>query len=150
MAAAVCSAVAAVLIPTAVTAAPTYHLITTSTPPAPPVSLAPNDQGYVRVTTISQAIGCSVAAVIVACETSSDGWPARGDGKPFHTVSVNVDGELQFVDADLGALEGKVELSPRTYWAQHWTITAAADAISFTNDRTGHGMRVSTEKVDSF
>lgn len=153
IAAAASAAAAAALIPTSVTAAPGYQPIATSTPPVPstpPVSLPPNEQGYVRVNTASQAIGCSVIAALVACETSSNGWPPRSDGKPSHTVSVNADGELQFVDADLGALEGRVALSRRTYWAQGWTVTATTDAITFTNDRTGHGMRVSEQKVQAF
>ncbi|OBB67849.1 hypothetical protein A5758_10675 [Mycobacterium sp. 852014-50255_SCH5639931] len=91
-----------------------------------------------------------MSVALVACETSSHSWPPRSDGRPFHTVSVTADGELQFVDADLGALEGKIALSPRTYWTQGWTIAATADAITFTNDHTGHGMRVSEQKVQSF
>lgn len=145
-----CAAVAAALLSTAVTATTEYHLIATSTPPTPPASLTPNAQGYVRVTTASSAIGCSVAAALVACQTSSDGWPARSDGTPFHAVSVTAEGEFQFVDADLGALAGKVALSTRTYWAQGWTVAAEDDAISFTNDRSGHGMSVSERKVQPF
>ncbi len=98
----------------------------------------------------AQAIGCSVTTALVACETSSDSWPPRGDGRPFHTVSVTAEGELDFVDADLGALEGKVALSSGTYWAQGWTIASTGDAGTFTNDSTGHGMRVSEEAVQPF
>jgi hypothetical protein len=129
---------------------PVYHLISTSTAPTPPEPLAPNDHGYVRVTTASQAIGCSITSDLVACETLSDNWPPRGDGQPYHTASVSSDGEFHLVDADLGALEGKVALGPRTYWAQGWTIVTDADAITFTNDRTGRGMRVSLSGVQPF
>ncbi|WP_156766253.1 hypothetical protein [Mycobacterium sp. E342] len=104
-----------------------------------------NDHGYVRVTTVSHAIGCSVSVELVACETSSDGWPPRGNGRPSHTVSVSADGNFQFVDADLGALAGKVELQPGTYEAQGWSVVATGDSFIFTNDRTGHGMQVSTQ-----
>jgi hypothetical protein len=31
-----------------------------------------------------------------------------------------------------------------------WTIVATADGTKFTNDRTGRGMTVSTEKVEPF
>ncbi len=70
-------------------------------------------------------------------------------GQPFHTVSVSADGKFQFVDADLGALAGKVELEPRTYQAEGWTIAATADAVTFTNDRTGRGMQVSTQSAQT-
>lgn len=123
----------------------TYRLISTSTPPTPPTPLIANDQGYVRVITVSQAIGCSISPELVACETSSDDWPPRGNGRPFHTVSVSADGNFQFVDADLGALAGKVELKPGTYQAQGWSVVATGDSFVFTNDRTGHGMQVSTQ-----
>lgn len=144
------AAVAAALIPaavTAVTAMPAFHPNATSAPPTTATSLNPNEQGYVRVTMAAQAIGCSITTALVACETSSDSWPPRGNGRPFHTVSVTADGELHFVDADLGALEGKVALSAGTYWAQGWTIAATDDAATFTNDNTGHGMRVSEQAV---
>lgn len=135
---------------TAVTAPQAFQLISTSTPPPPPSTLAANDHGYVRVTTASNAIGCSISAELVACETSSNSWPSRSNGQPFHTVSVDADGKLQFVDADLGALAGKVELESGTYAAQGWTVTATVDTLSFANARTGHGMRVSTQSVQSF
>jgi hypothetical protein len=141
---------ASATMPTAVTPPPAYHLISTSTAPTPPEPVTPNDPGYVRVTTASQAIGCSITSDLVACETSSDNWPPRNDGQPYHTASVSSDGEFHLVDADLGALEGKVALSPRTYWAQGWTIADDTDAITFTNDRTGHGMRVSLGGVQPF
>lgn len=129
---------------------PAYHLISTSTAPTPPEPLPPNDHGYVRVTTASRAIGCSITSDLVACETSSDNWPPRSDGLPYHSASVSSDGEFHLVDGDLGALEGKVALGARTYWAQGWAITADTDAITFTNDRTGRGMRVSPGAVQPF
>jgi hypothetical protein len=127
-----------------------YQLISTSTPPAPPVPLRPNDNGYVRVTTSSDAIGCSINAELVACETSADTWPRRSDGRPFHTASVRADGDFHLVDADLGALAGRVALNPGTYAAEGWTIVSENDSISFTNDHTGHGMRVSVAGVQPF
>jgi hypothetical protein len=144
------AALASATVSTTVTTPPAYHLILTSTAPTPPEPLAPNDHGYVRVTTASQAIGCSITSDLVACETSSDNWPPRPDGQPYHTASVSSGGEFHLVDADVGALEGKVALGPRTYWAQGWTIAADTDAITFTNDRTGRGMRVSLGGVQPF
>src|ERR1700761_4260318 len=128
------AALASTTVPATVAPPPAYRLIVTSTAPTsptPPETLAPNDHGYVRVTIASQAIGCSIMSDLVACETSSNNWPPRNDGQPYHTASVSSDGEFHLVDGDLGALEGKVALDSRTYWAQGWAITADTDAITF-------------------
>ena len=128
-----------------------YSLISTSTPPAPPpIPLAPNDRGYVRVETKSGSTRCSIAAELVACQTSADNWPSRPDGRHFHTVSVSAQGDFHWVDADLGALEGRVTLQYLTYTAQGWTINATPDGTTFTNDRTGHGMSVGDQSVAPF
>jgi hypothetical protein len=142
------AALALTTAPPSVTPPAGYHLISTSTAPTPPEPLPPNDHGYVRVNTAD--IGCSITTDLVACETSSDSWPPHSDGRPYHCASVTSDGEFHLVDGDLGALEGKVALSARTYWAQGWTLTAGTDAITFTNDRTGRGMRVSPGAVQPF
>jgi hypothetical protein len=128
-----------------------YSLISTSTPPAPPpIPLAPNDRGYVRVETKSGSTRCSIAAELVACQTSADNGPRRPDGRRFHTASVSAQGDFHWVDADLGALEGRVTLQYLTYTAQGWTINATPDRTTFTNDRTGHGMSVGDQSVAPF
>ena len=143
-------AAAAVTTSTGTPAPPVYQLISTPTPPTPPTPLIPNDHGYARVTAPSQTISCSISAELVACETSSKNWPSRSNGQPFHTVSVSADGKFQFVDADLGALAGKQELQPGAYEAQGWSVTATGTTIVFINDRTGHGMQVSTQGAQPF
>jgi len=115
-----------------------YSLISTSTPPPPPaIPLTPNVQGYVRVE-------------LVACQTAANNWPTTKGGQHYHTVSVTANGQLHWVEADLGALEGHVTLDFQTYSAQGWTIVATPDATKFTNDRSGHGMSVSDRSVTSF
>jgi hypothetical protein len=57
---------------------------------------------------------------------------------------------FQWVKADLGALEGVVTMDYQTYGAEGWTIVATAGGTKFTNNRTGHGMSVSTDTVQSF
>lgn len=126
-------------------------LVSTSAPPAPPMtSLAPNNQGYVRVETRSQSIRCSVTSELVACQTTADNWPSRPDGRPFHAASVTANGEFHWVEADLGALEGRVTMDSRTYSAQGWTIVAGSQNATFTNDHTNHGMSVSDQAVKPF
>ena len=124
--------------------------ISTSTPPVPSVAaLMPND-GYVRVESKSGNMRCSIAADLVACQTSVDNWPRHADGRPFHCASVTADGDFHWVDADLGALEGRITMDYKTYRAQGWTISATSGETTFTNDRSGHGMVVSTAEVRPF
>lgn len=128
-----------------------YTLISTSTPPAPPaIPLPPNDHGYVRVVTKSGSTACSINSELVACQTSANNWPTGADGQHFHTASVNANGDFHWVNADLGALEGRVTLDYQTYSAQGWTIIAGPDGTKFTNDRSGHGMAVSVQGVTPF
>jgi hypothetical protein len=128
-----------------------YSPISTSTPPPPPaIPLTPNGQGYVRVETKSGSTGCSINTELVACQTAANNWPTTPGGQHYHTVSVTANGQLHWVEADLGALEGHVTLDFQTYSAQGWTIVATPDATKFTNDRSGHGMSVSDRSVTSF
>lgn len=128
-----------------------YIMVSTSAPPAPPaIPLLPNDRGYVRVETKSETVRCSITSELVACQTSAGNWAPKPDGRPFHAVSVNADGEFHWVEADLGALEGRVTLGEQTYNAQGWTIAVGEDGARFTNDRTGHGMSVSDQRVEPF
>lgn len=125
--------------------------ISTPTPVAPPVvALMPNDQGYVRVESKSGNIRCSIAPDLVACQTPADNWPRHPNGRAFHCASVTAAGDFHWVDADLGALEGRITIDGQTYRAQGWTISAAADETTIMNDRSGHGMVVSTAEVQPF
>jgi hypothetical protein len=130
---------------------PNYIMVSTSAPPAPPaIPLPPNDQGYVRVEAKSESLRCSITSELVACQTAADNWPPKPDGRRFHTVSVNADGDFRWVEADLGALAGRVTLDDKTYTAQGWTVTVGEDGMRFANDRTGHGMSVSDQRVEPF
>jgi len=104
----------------------------------------------VRIETKSGSTRCSIAADLVACQTTADTWPGRPNGQHFHTASVNADGDFHWVDADLGALEGRVTLDYQTYSANGWTIAAISDGTTFTNVRSGHGMSVSDQNVQPF
>jgi hypothetical protein len=146
-----CMACASQAGPPPSTSAMKSSVVSTSTPPTPSViELSPNDHGYVRVATKSGMTRCSLNLELVACHTAGDNWPRGSDGHPFHVASVTSDGQFQWVKADLGELEGIVTMEYQTYGAVGWTIVATADGTKFTNDRTGHGMTVSTEKVEPF
>ena len=65
--------------------------------------------------------GCSINSELVACQTSANNWPANGNGangQHFHTASVTAAGEFHWVEANLGALEGRVTLIIRR--TAHW------------------------------
>ena len=131
---------------------PVVSLVSTAAPP-PPIPLTPNDRGYVRVEINSGSTGCSINSELVACQTSANNWPAKANGangQHFHTASVNAAGEFHWVEADLGALEGRITLNNQTYSARGWTIVATSDGTTFTNGSSGHGMSVSDQSVRSF
>ena len=130
---------------------PSNHGSISRTGPAlpSPIPLPPNDRGYVRVETKSRSIGCSITAELVACQTFSGSWRDT-NGQHHHTASVSADGEFYWVDADLGALQGRVPLDYRAYSAQSWTIVAGPAETKFVNDRGGHGMTVSDQRVTPF
>ncbi|WP_156764896.1 hypothetical protein [Mycobacterium sp. 1081908.1] len=100
--------------------------------------------------TKSGSTSCSINAELVACQTAANNWPTTPGGRHYHAVSVAADGQLHWVEADLGALEGRVTLEFQTYTAQGWTIVATPDSTRFTNDRSGHGMSVGDQSVASF
>jgi hypothetical protein len=128
---------------------PAVSLISTTAPP-PPIPLSANDRGYVRVEINSGSTGCSINSELVACQTSANNWPVNPNGQHFHTASVSASGEFHWVEADLGALEGRVTLNNQTYSAQGWTIVAASGGTTFTNGSSGHGMSVSDQGVKPF
>ena len=71
------------------------------------------------------------------------------DGEHANGVSITAGGSVQWVLGNLGAIP-TVTIDYKTYAAQGWTINAAPEGTRFTNDKTGHGMFVSVEKVDTF
>lgn len=71
------------------------------------------------------------------------------DGTRANGVNLSADGTVDWVLGNLGDIP-VVTIDYRTYSAVGWTIVASSDGTRFTNDRTGHGMFVSIEKVETF
>ncbi len=130
---------------------------TTSAPPTTPASptapagaipLKPDQNGYVFIETKSGLTRCQISKDSVGCEAPFKNSPLQ-DGEHANGVSISAGGSVQWVLGNLGAIP-TVTIDYKTYDAQGWTINAGPDGTKFTNNRTGHGMFVSVEKVNTF
>ena len=121
-----------------------------SSPSAPPANqtLDPNQRGYVFIETKSGRTRCQISRTAVGCEAQFANPPVR-DGVPANGVNVTSDGKIRWLVGNLGDIP-TVTLDYRTYEAVGWTIAAGDSGTRFTNDRTGHGMFVSVERVEAF
>lgn len=131
-------------------AAPTPGPVPTATAaPVPGASPLPtNEQGYAYVETKSGLTRCQLSDEEVGCESQFANSPML-DGEHANGVSVTSTGDMRWILGNLGDIP-VVTLDYRTYHAAGWTIVADSDGTRFTNDGTGHGMFVSTERVETF
>lgn len=128
---------------------PEFPIAPTQTPAEPGTStLEPNAAGYVYIETQSGVTRCQISADTVGCESEFTDSPLV-DGEPANGVEVSASGDNRWVLGNLGAMP-TVTIDYTTYYAVGWTIEAGSDGTRFTNDETGHGMFVSTERVDFF
>ncbi len=132
--------------PTRPTAAPPSP--STTAPPAPGAEVLAPENGYVFIETRSGQTRCQLNEDEVGCEAQFTSSPMR-DGVRTNGVRLTADGAVEWIVGNLGDIP-VVTLDYRTYRAVGWTIVAAEDGTRFTNDRTGHGMFVSIEKVDAY
>jgi hypothetical protein len=132
--------------PTRPTAAP--PLPSTTATPAPGAEVLAPENGYVFIETKSGQTRCQLNEDEVGCEAQFTSSPMQ-DGVRTNGVRLTADGAVEWIVGNLGDIP-VVTLDYRTYRAVGWTIVAAEDGTRFTNDRTGHGMFVSIEKVDAY
>ena len=116
--------------------------------PAGAIPLPPDENGYVFIETKSGKTRCQIDAESVGCEAPFTNSPMT-EGEHANGVNVTASGAVQWVLGNIGAIPA-VTIDYRTYTAQGWTIAATLDGTRFTNDRTGHGMFVSIENVETF
>ncbi|GFG73569.1 hypothetical protein MBOT_09340 [Mycobacterium botniense] len=121
---------------------------TAPSPPPGAIPLQPDKNGYVFIETKSGQTRCQIAVDNVGCEAPFTNSPIE-DGVHANGVNITADGTVQWVLGNLGAIP-TVTIDYRRYDAQGWTIDATAEGTRFTNDRTGHGMFVSLDKVDTY
>ncbi len=111
-------------------------------------ALPPDDSGYVYIETKSGKTRCQIDEVAVGCEAQFTSSPMQ-DGARANGVNLSADGSVDWVLGNLGDIP-VVTIDYRTYSAVGWTIVASSEGTRFTNDRTGHGMFVSIEKVETY
>ncbi len=121
---------------------------TPTTPPAGAIPLPPDQNGYVFIETKSGTTRCQINKETVGCEAPFTNSPLE-DGEHANGVSISATGNVQWVLGNLGAIP-TVTIDYKTYAAQGWTINATEEGTRFTNDRTGHGMFVSVDNVNTF
>lgn len=121
---------------------------TTSEQPAGGETLPPNANGYVYIETKTGKTRCQISAENVGCESEFSDAPVV-DGQPANGVEVSASGSNRWVLGNLGAMP-TTAIDYATYSAVGWTIVADSTGTTFTNDATGHGMFVSTDRVDFF
>ena len=119
-----------------------------SATPSDALPLPPDSSGYVFIETKSGRTRCQISADTVGCEAEFTNSPLK-DGQHANGVDITADGKVSWILGNLGDIP-TVTLDYRKYAAQGWTITATVDGTRFTNDRTGHGMFVSIDKVTTF
>jgi hypothetical protein len=105
--------------------------------------------GYLAVATASGSISCLVRPGWIGCETPATNWPLHEDGTPYHSVTCDANGSIEWADGQMGDL-ARTTIGERTYRALGWKIVAVADGLLFTNDETGHGVCVTPQKVEGF
>lgn len=119
-----------------------------ATAPAGAIPLPPDQNGYVFIETKSGQTRCQINADNVGCEAQFTNSPMR-DGQHANGVNISAGGTVQWVLGNLGDIP-TVPIDYHTYDAEGWTIAASEGGTRFTNERTGHGMFVSLEKVETF
>lgn len=137
--------------PTRPTAAPPTTLTpapTSGPKVAPGAEVLPPDNGYVFIETKSGQTRCQLNEDEVGCEAQFTNSPVV-DGMHANGVRLSASGTVEWIVGNLGDIP-VVTLDYRTYRAVGWTIDASEDGTRFTNDRTGHGMVVAIEGVQTF
>lgn len=117
-------------------------------PPRQATQLEPNSGGFVTIVTSSGKTKCQIEPDSVLCEAWYTDSPII-EGEHADGTRVTADGQFKWWVGNLGNDTG-TRLGYQTYRALGWTIDASFEGTRFTNDRTGHGMFVSMEKVYSF
>ena len=127
-----------------------------STPKAPPTTppsgfpqeLDPDTTGSVIIVAELDQTRCKLTRADVQCETQLAHAPVTG-AQRANSVNVTVDGAARWMVSNL-VVAPAVKIDYRVYFGLGWTIVASGNGTRITHDRTGHGMFVSVNSVETF
>ncbi|MCV7066627.1 hypothetical protein H7H51_14575 [Mycolicibacterium farcinogenes] len=134
-------------VPSPTTTAPVPPSTPTAAPPSDATTLEP-ENGYVFIETKSGKTRCQLSKQEVGCESDFGNAPEI-DGEPANGVRLTPDGQIEWVLGNLGDVP-VVTLDYRRYSAVGWTIDASSEGTRISNDKTGHGMSIAVEGVETF
>nr|WP_066900122.1 hypothetical protein [Mycolicibacterium houstonense] len=134
-------------VPSPTTTAPVPPSTPTAAPPSDATPLEP-ENGYVFIETKSGKTRCQLSKQEVGCESDFSNAPTV-DGEPANGVRLTPDGQIDWVLGNLGDIP-VVTLDYRRYSAVGWTIDASSEGTRISNDKTGHGMSIAVEGVETF
>ncbi|WP_139335030.1 hypothetical protein [Mycobacterium sp. GA-1841] len=129
------------------TTAPAPPSSSRTAPPGGTTELQPQN-GYVFIETKSGKTRCQLSTPEVGCESDFSNSPMI-DGAHANGVRLTPDGQISWVLGNLGDIPA-VTLDYRRYRAVGWTIDASSEGTRISNDKTGHGMSIAVEGVETF
>lgn len=113
-----------------------------------PQELDPDEKGSVVIVVELDQTRCRLTRADVQCETQFPHAPIIG-AQRANSVYVTADGAVHWMVSNLVAVPA-VKIDYRVYFGLGWTIVANGNGTRITNDRTGHGMLVSSVRVETF
>jgi hypothetical protein len=129
--------------------APSIPKAPPTTPPSGfPQELDPDAKGSVVIVAELDRTRCKLTRADVQCETQFAHAPVIG-AQRANSVYVTADGAVRWMVSNLVATPA-VAIDYRVYYGLGWTIVANGNGTRITNDRTGHGMFVNIDSVETF
>jgi hypothetical protein len=113
-----------------------------------PQELDPNTKESVVIVAESDETRCKITRADVQCETQFAHAPLIG-AQRANSVYVTADGAVRWMVSNLVVIPA-VKIDYRVYYGLGWTIVANRDGTRITIDRTGHGMFVSVDRVETY
>jgi hypothetical protein len=120
-----------------------------TTPPSGfPQELDPDAKGTVVIVAESDQTRCKITRADVQCEAQFAHAPLIGPQRA-NSVYVTADGTVRWMVSNFVVVPA-VKIDYRAYYGLGWTIVVNGDGTRITNDRTGHGMFVSVDRVETY
>ena len=120
----------------------------TTAPSGFPQELDPDEKGFVYIVTELDDTRCRITRADVLCESQFAHSPVIGL-QHANSVYVTADGAVRWMVSNL-VVNPAVKIDYRGYFGLGWTIQATGDGTRITNDRTGHGLFVSVDRVETY